>query len=320
MTERENGREHDEREPAAARDVERSEPEESGRPSPQDIPDIPDITATQADDALLDALGGSDPKVADGLGDQELNALLLAWRRDIDSEPLAELVDTETAVRTVQTAALAKRNGSGGRRRRFLIPVAAAAAVLAIAFTGTGLAARDAQPGDMLWGLTQVLYADQAKSIEAAATVRLELDEAQAAITAGRYEEARQKLEEARRALEQVSTSEDREKLNAAHHALSLQLNDPQGGSGDNQSDPPQRTGQSKDKEPSNSQPGSSDGPPTSSQLDPRTSTQQPSSSTSLPPSTTSTPSGEGTGSEPGSSPRFDTSGEAKEPQDQPAN
>ncbi|WP_216210375.1 anti-sigma-D factor RsdA [Amycolatopsis aidingensis] len=318
MTERDNGRAYDEHElDAAAEDVEQSESEALGRSS------LPDITATQADDALLDALGGSDPKVADSLGDQELNALLLAWRRDIDSEPLAELVDTETAVRTVQTAALAQRNGSGGRRRRFLVPVAAAAAVLAIAFTGTGLAARDAQPGDMLWGLTKVLYADQAKSIEAAATVRLDLDEAQAAITAGRYEEARQKLEEARRALEQVSTEEEREKLNAQHRALSLQLGDPQDGSGDNQSDPPPQSNKSQsNKQPSDSQPGSSDDPPTSAQLDPRTSTQQPPSSTSLPPSTTATPSDEGTGSEPGSSPRFDTSGagEANEPQDQPAN
>jgi len=123
-----------------------------------------DLSAVQADDALLDALGGSDPGIADGLGEQELNELLLAWRRDIDSEPLAELVDLDTAVTTVKTAALAQRHGQRARRHRFLVPVAAAAAVLAIAFTGTGLAARDAQPGDTLWGLTKVLYADHARS------------------------------------------------------------------------------------------------------------------------------------------------------------
>lgn len=145
-----------------------------------------DLTAVQADDALLDALGGSDPALADGLGDQELNALLVAWRRDIDSEPLAELVDVDTAVRTVTTAALAQRHASSGRRRRLLVPVAVAAAVLAIAFTGTGLAARSAEPGDTLWGLAKVLYSDHTHSVEAAANAKLDLEKANLAIAAWR--------------------------------------------------------------------------------------------------------------------------------------
>ncbi|WP_329071186.1 anti-sigma-D factor RsdA [Amycolatopsis sp. NBC_01480] len=186
-----------------------------------------DLSAIQADDALLDALGGTDPAIADSLGDQELNALLLAWRRDIDSEPLAELVDVDTAVTTVRTATLARKHSQRGRRRRFLVPVAAACAAAAIAFTGTGLAARDAQPGDTLWGLTKVLYADHARSVEAAATVKLDLEKANIALADNRLSDARKALDDAQAALGQVSDDDNRNQLMEQHRQLAAQLDDP---------------------------------------------------------------------------------------------
>jgi hypothetical protein len=186
-----------------------------------------DLSAVQADDALLDALGGSDPALADGLGDHELNALLVAWRRDIDSEPLAELVDVDTAVRTVSTAALAQRHSSSGRRRRLLVPIAVAAAVLAIAFTGTGLAARSAEPGDTLWGLAKVLYSDHTRSVEAAANAKLDLEKANLAIAGGNLDAARQALQDAQAALSQVSDEENRDQLMEQHRQLAAQLQNP---------------------------------------------------------------------------------------------
>lgn len=186
-----------------------------------------DLSAVHADDALLDALGGSDPKVADGLGDQELNALLLAWRRDIDSEPLAELVDTDTAVTTVKTAALARRYGQRAHKRRILVPVAVAAAVLAIAFSGTGIAARDAQPGDTLWGLTKVLYADHARSVEAASAARTDLEQASIALSQGRVAEAQQALAEAAAKLSQVSSEDNLAQLMQEHQQLTARLQYP---------------------------------------------------------------------------------------------
>ncbi|MDX6553469.1 MAG: hypothetical protein QOH74_1957 [Gaiellales bacterium] len=277
-----------------------------------------DLSAVQADDALLDALGGSDPKIADGLGDQELNALLLAWRRDIDSEPLAELVDTDTAVSTVKTAALAKRHGHRERRRRMLVPVAAAAAVLAIAFTGTGLAARDAQPGDTLWGLTKVLYGDHARSIEAAAAARVDLEKANIALASGRIDDARKALDDAQAALRQVSVEDHLAQLMEQHRQLSAQLESP------NPVPLPPAT-----QSPANSSQTSQLSPPpspspTSSQLpadtgsgttttpsSPPTSTSSPPTQTSEPtPTSSTTPSA--SGSDPGSSssvgPRFDVS------------
>jgi hypothetical protein len=235
-----------------------------------------DLSAVHADDALLDALGGSDPKVADGLGDQELNALLLAWRRDIDSEPLAELVDTDTAVTTVKTAALARKHGQRARKRRILVPVAVAAAVLAIAFSGTGIAARDAQPGDTLWGLTKVLYADHARSVEAASAARTDLQQASIALSQGRIAEAQQALAEAAAKLQQVSTEDNLAQLMREHQQLTAMLQNP------TSSTPPPSSSSTT----SASQQTSSTPPPSSSST---TTTAPPPTLSTTPPSDTST-------------------------------
>ncbi|OLT47727.1 hypothetical protein BJF85_14850 [Saccharomonospora sp. CUA-673] len=184
-----------------------------------------DLTVVQADDVLLNALGGPDPQAADELSADELGAVLLAWRRDIDTERIPELVDIDTAVTEIKTAALARKHSGRGHKRRFMVPVAAAAAVLAIGFTGTSLAARDAQPGDTLWGLSKVLYADHARSVEAAASVRSSMDEARLAMASDRYEEARSALSKAETDLRNV-TSDEAEQLKARHTQLMAQLDE----------------------------------------------------------------------------------------------
>ncbi|MEJ2857676.1 MULTISPECIES: anti-sigma-D factor RsdA [unclassified Saccharothrix] len=177
-----------------------------------------DLAGIRADDALLDALGGRGP-AAEGLVEDELNALLLAWRREVDSRPVGELVDTDTAVATIAAAQPQQRG-----RHRFLIPLASAAAVLAIAFTGVSLVARDAQPGDALWGLTQVLYSDHARSIEAAVTVRTDLDSARAALREGRYTEARELLDKASTVLPSISVDDGKADLAQKHESLVREL------------------------------------------------------------------------------------------------
>lgn len=178
-----------------------------------------EFTAVQVDDALLDALGGTDAELTGSLADQELNELLLAWRRDVDAEPIPELIDTDSAVTTIAAGRQPVRT-----RHRFLVPLATAAAVLAIAFTGVGLAARDAQPGDPLWGLTRVLYSDHARSVEAAASVRNELDRAGLAISAGRIADARNALAKAQVSLPTVSREDGRADLAARREELMQRL------------------------------------------------------------------------------------------------
>jgi len=260
-----------------------------------------DLSAIHSDDALLDALGGSDPKVADGLGDQELNALLLAWRRDIDSEPLAELVDTDTAVTTVKAAALAQRHGQRARRRRLLVPVAAAAAVPAIAFTGTSIAARSAVPGDTLWGLTKVLYADHARSVEAASAARTDLQQASLALAQGNIFEAQQALAAAATKLQQVSEEDNLSQLVAEHKQLTDMLQHP-----GQVTAPP--TSPSISAEPSSSPSSSSSSATTTTPSSSTTTPSKSSSSSSSSPPTTSTASGVGGVGGVGGTNRSDTS------------
>jgi hypothetical protein len=176
-----------------------------------------DLAALRSDDALLTALGNASS--AGAATEPELTALLLSWRRDIDEEPIPELVDTETAMHTIFAAAHRDR-----RRPRFLVPLASAAAVLVIVFTGVGLAARDAQPGDTLWGLTQVLYADHARSVLAADTVRTELSHASAALHEGHYGAARTALNQAQQALPSVDNEDGQADLQAQQQNLLNQL------------------------------------------------------------------------------------------------
>lgn len=254
-----------------------------------------DLAAIRADDGLLDSLGGSDPGIADDLGDQELNALLLSWRRDIDSEPLAELVDTDTAVTTIKTAALARRHGQRVRRRRLLVPVATAAAVVAIGFTGTSIAARDAQPGDTLWGLTKVLYADHARSVEAASAARVDLQQASIALSQGRIAEAQHALAEAAAKLSQVTEEDNLSQLMAEHQQLASMLPS----STTTTPDSPTSVPSSAALPPPSSTPSSSPSPTTSSSQDTSTTTSPEVSSTTTPPpsteSSTTQPPGEGT-------------------------
>lgn len=178
-----------------------------------------DLSAVQADDKLLDALGSATPGAAGSWGDDDLNALLLAWRNEVETEPFGELVDTDTAIATIQAA-----RPQPVSRHRFLIPLASAAAVLAIAFTGMSLVARDAQPGDALWGLTRVLYSEHAKSIEAAAIISGDLDAARLALREGKVNEAREKLNKVEASLGSVSTADGKAQLEEKHKELEKEL------------------------------------------------------------------------------------------------
>ena len=230
-----------------------------------------DLAALRSDDALLTALGNASS--AGAATEPELNAVLLSWRRDIDEEPIPELVDTETAMHTIFAAAHRDR-----RRPRFLVPLASAAAVLVIVFTGVGLAARDAQPGDTLWALTQVLYADHARSVLAADTVRTELSHASAALHEGHYSAARTALDQAQQALPSVDNEDGQADLQAQQQNLLNQLAQ-RGGTGGLPVTAP--------SSPDNSITGSLSATTTPSSPSQTTTTQP-----TTPPSTTSSPSG----------------------------
>ncbi|WP_245886310.1 anti-sigma-D factor RsdA [Umezawaea tangerina] len=233
-------------------------------------PSSGDLSGIQADDALLDALGGKDPDRVGDLVQDDLNALLLAWRHDVDSQAIGALVDTDTAIATIAAARPVPRS-----RHRFLIPLASAAAVLAIAFTGVSLVARDAQPGDALWGLTRVLYSDHARSVEAAVAVKTDLDAARAALREGRVNEAKDALDKAGVALPKVSTDDGHITLSQTHEQLLVELT--------STTTNPAATSDSKTKTKDPKPPKSSSTSPSSDPTDTSTSQSTPTTSTTEP-------------------------------------
>jgi uncharacterized membrane protein YgcG len=185
-----------------------------------------DLAAVQADDALLDLLGsGGTPSDAS----DELTRVLAAWRREVHADPIRELVDTNTALAVIRAAARAPVRG----RSPVFGSIAAAAAVLVIAFSAVGLVAKQAQPGDHLWGVTQVLYSDYARSVETAVAVRTELNEARTALQEHKPEKARASLQRVQQQLPVIGETEGRTDLTARHRELEQILKGaPDGGSG----------------------------------------------------------------------------------------
>ncbi len=250
------------------------------RPTEADASEF-DLSLVHADDEYLDLLGTANLTDPGGVPDDELSRLLLSWRRDVDTEPIGDLVDEQLATVTVQAARLRRK-----RRPRLLVPVAAAAAVLAIAFAGIGLAARDAQPGDTLWALTKVLYSDHARSVEAAEAVEADLREAQAALTDGDVDEAKSKLEAAHAQLPTVLSEDGQKALEERHRDLLAQI--PGSPSGEASQPPTLTPTQAPD-------PGTGSGTGTGTDpqqpTDPDTSVSTPpDTDTTTPPDTTTTP------------------------------
>ncbi|MGB9281020.1 MAG: anti-sigma-D factor RsdA [Pseudonocardiaceae bacterium] len=176
-----------------------------------------DLAAVQADDALLDLIGraGYTPEDAH----DELTRVLTGWRQEMDAEPFGELVDTDTALAAIRAGRRPVR-----RRNPVFGSIAGAAAVVVIAFSGVGLAAKSAQPGDHLWGVTQVLYGDYAHSVETAAQVRTELNEAKTALNQGDPARARASLQRVQKQLPAIGDTEGRTDLTARSHELEQQV------------------------------------------------------------------------------------------------
>jgi uncharacterized membrane protein YgcG len=173
-----------------------------------------EFMAIRADDELLDALAsgrsvgpafthGFDPGLDAGYtDDQQVLALLATWRSDVESAPFPELLSVDRA----SEAIVAGQRDARPRRR--LMPVAAAAAVAVMALSGVAVAAGNAQPGDALWGVSTVIDANRAKSVEAAYHVNIALATAQQALAEGRVADARVALASVEPQLNQVQDSE----------------------------------------------------------------------------------------------------------------
>jgi hypothetical protein len=167
-----------------------------------DLVDGPvDLAAVRADDALLDAIAGGTGGFGQlgygrlGQDDDQLAAVLAAWRADIEADPMPELVTLDEAVEAVDAGHDARdRLHSRGRRR---MPFAVAAAAVVVAFAGLTVAVHGAMPGDALWSISQVAFPSRAQTVQQTETAKGTIVEANNAIRRGDIPAAKQLLQQA---------------------------------------------------------------------------------------------------------------------------
>ena len=174
-----------------------------------------DLVAVQADDELINALsaGWSGPPAGGaaynaGYGpDDRVTAILAAWRAEVDSEPIPELIDVDTAVATVLKAR------PRPARARHLAPIAAAAAFLVLTLGGVSVGSNSAEPGDVLWPVSKVVFPERAQSVEAAVRAEEHIDKAKQALVAGQPAVAAEELARAEAELPTIRPEEGRVEL-----------------------------------------------------------------------------------------------------------
>jgi hypothetical protein len=191
-----------------------------------------DLMAIRADDELLDALasgggfggygsagferGGFESGDLDGIDldggfqdDQQMLAMLAAWRDEVVDEPIPELLTTEQA----SEAIVAGQRSAYPKRR--LMPVAAAAAAVVLGMSGVAIGAGAAEPGDALWGVSRTLDSDRADSKEAAQRVSVALASVQQALDQGRVKDAQATLASIAPELNKVTDEDTKRELSS---------------------------------------------------------------------------------------------------------
>ncbi len=171
-------------------------------------------SAVQADDGFVESVRSG----AGSTANTDLARLVLAWKREIDAEPFPLHPDAQAAEQAL--AAQART----APRRRLLTPFAAAAAAFGIALSGVALLAHDSRPGDPLWGITEVVYADHARSVAAATQAETDLGLAKTALSSGTPDAARTALNRVSVSLRSVSNGDGHAALSAQLDTLTAQL------------------------------------------------------------------------------------------------
>lgn len=185
-------------------------------------PDEPiDLAAVQADDELIDALAaGRDlPSGRPYHADDQVVALLSAWRAGVVAEPIPELLDIDAAVAAVRTPPRTARRPPSAKARH-LAPAAAAAAFLVLVGGGVSLGSATAQPDSVLWPVSEMLLPARAASVQAAVRVSTKIESAKQALNEGEPAVAAAELSQARADLSAVRPQEGQAQLDDVQNFL----------------------------------------------------------------------------------------------------
>ncbi|MEU1984281.1 anti-sigma-D factor RsdA [Nocardia sp. NPDC019395] len=174
-----------------------------------------DISAVRRDDELIDAIARGGPIPTESAEELQLATLLADWRAEIVAPPLPGAPDLDTVVAAVNQeigARQARIGAQSGGRLRLLRPIATTAAALALVFGGLSVFSYQAEPGDALWRVKEVVFSEQAQS-----TVVQYADDnlaaAEALLEEGKPDQAKARLEQASANATQVDDPAKRNEL-----------------------------------------------------------------------------------------------------------
>ena len=173
-----------------------------------------DIAAVRRDDELIDAIASDGPVATDSADEYQIASLLANWRAELTLPPLPEAPDIDTVFAAVnqEIGARAARANAGGRLR-LVRPIVGAAAAIALVVGGMTAFSYNAEPGDPLWKVKQVVFSEQANSTMANIDTSSDLEEAQQLLDSGKPAAAKEKLEHAASRVTEVNDAQDRDAL-----------------------------------------------------------------------------------------------------------
>ncbi len=186
-----------------------------------------DISAVRRDDEFIEALLVDGPITADNADEYQLALLLANWRAEIitpalpagpDLDVVAAAVDQEIAATGLRRTATARRSMS------LLRPVAGAAAAVALVMGGLVVFSYNSAPGDPLWNVKSVVFAQQADSTVAQIDTTSKLVQAEQLIASGDVGEAKVLLENASASTVGVRNQNQRSDLEMWRQRLADQL------------------------------------------------------------------------------------------------
>ncbi|WP_249644137.1 anti-sigma-D factor RsdA [Nocardia sputi] len=184
-----------------------------------------DIAAVRRDDALIDAIASDGPVHTDSAEEYQLATLLADWRAELTAAPMSAEPDLDAIVAAVNQEIGARQVRIGahsGGRLRLLRPIMGTAAALALVFGGMTAFSYNAEPGDPLWRVKEVVFSEQAQTT---VVQRADDDLSQAsALVAQNPEQAKARLERAKENAAQVSDPGKRAELMTEWERLLAEL------------------------------------------------------------------------------------------------
>lgn len=173
-----------------------------------------DLTAVQHDDDLIEAILGHGRVSATSAEEQRLAALLTGWRAEIVDPALPPGPSLDEVAAAVD-AELARQQPTHRSGLRLLRPIAGAAAAIAVVMAGVTVFSYNAEPGDPLWKVKEVVFTEHANSTVAGIDTTDNLQEAERLIRSGRPQDAVTVLNSATNRVGAVDDAAKRDQLTA---------------------------------------------------------------------------------------------------------